>query len=343
VNQGRLRIRYLFDRARRLNVSQFFELARQVKRVSKAPRPLIMADMLWCSVRYEMGFRDYVVWDIRLLTARERATWMTHPKAFRLNSTLNGPDSHAILGDKIRFHHDFADLIHREWIDAAQATPAELAEFAARHPRMIAKPAHGEGGAGISIYESAEIQDFAKWRETLITRDQTLVEQVLEQHEALARLYPDSVNTVRLITYLDPNNKLHIIASVLRIGNGDVVDNFASGGMFTMLDDAGVARYPGLDKQSNVYKTHPATGVQIEGFAVPRYDEITAMVEEAARRLPTVPYVGWDIAVTPDGPALIEANHNSSVFQPKPSATGVRTGLLERYRAAIGPGVLDRP
>jgi hypothetical protein len=342
VNQQRLRLRYLVDRARRLNVSQLFDLAHQVKRVSKAPRLVIIADMLWCSVRYEMGFRDYVVWDIRLLTARERATWMTHPKAFRLNSTLNSPDSRTILVDKIRFHHDFADLTHREWIDAARATPPELAEFAARHPRMIAKPARGEGGSGISIYDTAEIQDFVEWRASLIKRDQTLVEQVLEQHERLARLYPDSVNTVRMITYLDPNGTLHVIASVLRIGNGDVVDNFASGGMFTMLDEAGVALYPGVDKQSNVYETHPATGVQIAGFAVPRYDEITDMVEEAARRLPTVPYVGWDIAVTPEGPALIEANHNSSVFQPKPSATGVRIGLLERYRAAIGPGVLDR-
>jgi hypothetical protein len=342
VNQQRLRLRYLVDRARRLNVSQLFDLAHQVKRVSKAPRLVIIADMLWCSVRYEMGFRDYVVWDIRLLTARERATWMTHPKAFRLNSTLNSPDSRTILVDKIRFHHDFADLTHREWIDAARATPPELAEFAARHPRMIAKPARGEGGSGISIYDTAEIQDFVEWRASLIKRDQTLVEQVLEQHERLARLYPDSVNTVRMITYLDPNGTLHVIASVLRIGNGDVVDNFASGGMFTMLDEAGVALYPGVDKQSNVYETHPATGVQIAGFAVPRYDEITDMVAEAARRLPTVPYVGWDIAVTPEGPALIEANHNSSVFQPKPSATGVRIGLLERYRAAIGPGVLDR-
>jgi hypothetical protein len=66
------------------------------------------------------------------------------------------------------------------------------------------------------------------------------------------------------------------------------------------------------------------------------------MVEAASRRLPTVPYVGWDVAITPTGPALIEANHNSSVFQMKPSVSGVRTGLLARYRDAVGSGVLDR-
>ncbi|MGO1769617.1 MAG: sugar-transfer associated ATP-grasp domain-containing protein [Microbacterium sp.] len=342
MDQKRLRLRYLIDRARRLNIAQLFELARQVKRVSRAPLPVIVADMLWCSVRYEMAFRDYVVWDIRVLNARERATWMTHPKAFRLNSTLNGPESKTILGDKARFLTDFSDLVHRDWIDAATASVDELRAFLDAHPRVIAKPAAGEGGAGIAIYDAAEVSDVPQWRADLIERDQTLLEEVLEQHAELAELYPDSVNTVRMITYRDPEGTLHLIASVLRIGNGSVIDNFASGGMFTMLDDDGVALYPGVDKQSNIFPEHPVTGVTITGFRVPFFAEAIEMVTEATSRIPEVPYVGWDIAITPEGPALIEANHNSSVFQMKPSASGRRTGLLHRYRDAVGPGVLDK-
>ena len=342
MDQKQLRVQYLFNRARRLNPTQLIDIAKGVKRVSKAPLPVIIADMLWCSVRYEMAFRDYLVWDIRLLTASERKTWMTHPKAFRLNSTLNGPDSRAIVGDKIRFLNDFADLIGREWIDAATASDDELAAFLARHDRVIAKPAGGEGGAGISIVATADVDDPAVFRQSLINNDQTLVEEVLQQHPDLDRLYPDSVNTVRMITYRDPHGTLHVIASVLRIGNGSVIDNFASGGMFTMLDDDGVALYPGVDKQSNVYPEHPITGTTITGFRVPHFAKILEMVEEASKRLPTIPYVGWDIAITANGPALIEANHNSSVFQMKPTASGVRTGLLHRYRDAIGPGVLDK-
>lgn len=336
-----MRVRYLFDRARRLNPTQLIELARQVKKVSKAPLPVIIGDMLWCSVRYEMGFRDYVVWDIRILNARERATWMTHPKAFRLNRTLNGPDSKIILGDKMRFLTDFADLTGREWIDAAAASDDDLRAFIDRNPRVIAKPAAGEGGAGIGIYETSDISDVVAWRARLVERDQTLLEEVLTQHDDLNALYPDSVNTVRMITYRDPQGHLHVIASVLRIGNGAVIDNFASGGMFTMLDDDGVALYPGVDKQSNIYRKHPVTGTTIKGLQVPFYPEVVTMIAEAAKRLPTVPYVGWDIAITPDGPALIEANHNSSVFQMKPSASGIRTGLLYRYRDAIGADVVD--
>ncbi len=74
------------------------------------------------------------------------------------------------------------------------------------------------------------------------------------------------------------------------------------------------------------------------GFAFARAIKGTslALLEDVVRRIPEIRYVGWDIAMTPDGPAVIEGNHNSSVFQPKPSASGVRTGLLPVYKAAFG-------
>ena len=69
---------------------------------------------------------------------------------------------------------------------------------------------------------------------------------------------------------------------------------------------------------------------------MPRYSEVLKMVEKLSHRLPHTPYVGWDIAITPDGLAIIEANHNSSVFQMKPSVSGIRTGLLKNYEVAVG-------
>jgi hypothetical protein len=336
MGQFAVRLRYLADRARHLSPANLKEFTEQVRRVSKAPTPIIIADMLWCSVRYDMGFRDYAVWDIRLLKARERATWMTHPKSFRITKLLNSPDAKQLVEDKPRFYRDFADEIHREWIDVARSDAADVEAFLKRHERVLAKPANGFGGGGIDAVDTAGIADVAAWRAGQIERGQTLLEELLPQHPDLSALYPGSVNTVRLITFLDPRGRFHILASVLRIGNGGVIDNFAGGGMFTMLDEHGAALYPAVDKQSRVFEKHPVTGVTIPGFRVPRYAEALDFVERLARRLPQIPYMGWDVAITPDGPAIIEANHNSSVFQMKPTVSGVRTGLLSRYREATG-------
>jgi hypothetical protein len=339
MSRATVRLRYLARRAAKLRPANLVEFARQAQKVSKAPLPVLIADMLWCSVKYDMGFRDYAVWDIRLLTAKERKTWMTHPKSFRITRMYNTAEGRAKLEDKRRFAREYADLLGRETIDVRDVDDATLADFLARHPKVLAKPLDGQGGGGITLHEN--VTDVAAFREEVTSAGQTIVDEFIVQHPEMSALYPDSVNTVRMITFLDqrgpePGGSVRLLAAVLRIGNGDVIDNFASGGMFTMLDDEGVALYPGVDKRSNVYREHPVTGTPIVGFRVPMYDRVLEITEQLARRTPEAPYVGWDLAITPNGPVVIEGNHNSSVFQPKPSASGVRTGLRPVYQAAVG-------
>lgn len=336
MGQGRVRLGYLLNRARNIRPGNLIEFARQTQKVSKAPLPVIIADMLWCSVKYDMGFRDYAVWDIRLLNAKERATWMTHPKSFRVTRMYNTPEGRAKLEDKRRFAREYADLLGRESIDLRDVDDNELAAFLARHPKVLAKPNDGHGGGGIDLHETGPDTDAAAFRAEVTAKGQTMIDEFIVQHPDMSALYPDSVNTVRLITFLDKEGVVHLLAAVLRIGNGAVIDNFASGGMFTMLDERGLALYPGVDKNSNVYPEHPVTHTPIVGFQVPLYAQVVDLAFALARRTPEAPYVGWDLAITPTGPVVIEGNHNSSVFQPKPSASGVRTGLLPVYRAAIG-------
>lgn len=334
MGRATVRLRYLARRARKLRPGNLVEFARQAQKVSKAPLPVIIADMLWCSLKYDMGFRDYAVWDIRLLNGRERATWMTHPKSFRITRMHNTAEGRSKLEDKRRFAREYADLLGRETIELRDVDDEQLATFLARHPKVLAKPVEGQGGGNITLYEN--VTDAAAFRSEVTANGQSIVDEFIVQHPEMSSLYPDSVNTVRMITFLRPDGDVRLLAAVLRIGNGDVIDNFASGGMFTMLDEDGVALFPGVDKQSNVYREHPVTGTPIVGFRVPMYDRVWELTQQLARRTPEAPYVGWDLAITPDGPVVIEGNHNSSVFQPKPSASGVRTGLLSVYQSAVG-------
>jgi hypothetical protein len=51
--------------------------------------------------------------------------------------------------------------------------------------------------------------------------------------------------------------------------------------------------------------------------------------------VPEIPYVGWDVAIAPDRPVIIEGNYNTGVFQMKPSITGSKIGLLPKFKAVI--------
>jgi hypothetical protein len=54
--------------------------------------------------------------------------------------------------------------------------------------------------------------------------------------------------------------------------------------------------------------SHPDTGVLFSGFAIPRWHDACALAVSAARQFAPIRTVGWDIAITPTGPVVVEGN-----------------------------------
>jgi hypothetical protein len=329
------RFSYLIDRAKALDTGRLWKLAGTIGKDARKPRLVILADLLYCSATYEIAFQDYQDWDFYDLKRAERRTFMSHPKSNHLALKLNDRAFSGKFADKSRFNKEFAPYVGREWIDIREADAKQIEEFVTRQGAVMAKVPDSLGGIGIGKREAAEITDYEAFRNELLEGRQFLLEQLIPQHAEMSRLCHTSVNTLRIVSYFD-GDKVHVLARALKIGNGGAVDNFSHGGMYTMLDEQGVARYAAFDGDNRTFTVHPVTGTSIVGFQVPLFDEVLRFVDEIARVIPQVPYVGWDIAVTPDGPAVIEGNYNSGVFQTKPSVSGVRTGLLPHYREVIG-------
>ena len=68
-------------------------------------------------------------------------------------------------------------------------------------------------------------------------KEQFLLEEVIIQNKELSKLYSGSVNTLRVITFLDNTGTTRILNTILRIGNNGNVDNFSSGGMYTFVNE----------------------------------------------------------------------------------------------------------
>lgn len=330
------KVRFVLERATRISPTRIIGFARQAQRVTpRTPLVFIIIDMFYCVVRYQTTFEHYAQWDYRLLKGRERATFMTEPISAMLSRRFNSQAKRAIFDDKILFAKTFPDDIGREWLDARTADVDTIAAFLARHDRVLAKDPGGVGGDGIGVYESADITDPTAFRDEVTKAGRPLIEEFLVQHPDMASLYPGSVNTLRIVTYLDPQGEVHVLARLVKIGNGGFIDNYSGGGMYTMLDEHGRALHAAYDGEGHVFDRHPVTGTHIEGFQVPMFDEVIAFAKDLARRVPEMPYIGWDIAITPERPIVIEGNHNTGVFQSRPAVTGTKEGLLPVYRAAM--------
>ena len=135
------------------------------------------------------------------------------------------------------------------------------------------------------------------------------LEQVLPQHPDMARLHPSSVNTMRILTDL-VDGEVHVAYISVKMGRGDgYCDNSGQGGVLCRVDpETGKIISPATDDYFNVYDRHPDTGVEFVGYQLPMVPEAIALAKEAAHEIPQVAHVGWDMAITPTGPAIIEGN-----------------------------------
>lgn len=106
-------------------------------------------------------------------------------------------------------------------------------------------------------------------------------------------------------------------------------------GMYTYVDNSGNVYVEAIDKNDNIYHTHPISNKKIVGFKVPLFDEAVNLVKECAKIVPDVAYVGWDVAISDKGPVIVEGNCFPGVFQVKPSLTNNKEGLIPKYNTIM--------
>jgi hypothetical protein len=139
------------------------------------------------------------------------------------------------------------------------------------------------------------------------------VEDFVQQHDELNKLSPSGLNTVRIITQLDAKNEVDILGARLRITINSSIDNLAAGNIAAPINmETGKVEGSGVysDITKKEERIHPITGIQIIGFQIPFWKESLQMVKDAALLHPENRSIGWDVAITNNGPELIEGNHD---------------------------------
>ncbi len=329
------RLSYLAARARQIDLPSLWQRARTAAAAHDRRPVSVAADMLWQAAAHNVGFQDYADYDFAILSPAERATYMTHPVSNQLSQRYDAPEHRHLFHDKVAFDHAFDVFLRREWLVADTDNADRVREFVERHGTVVIKEPYGVAGTGVHRYHAADVADWDAFHRGLLQRGELLLEEVIVQHPDLAAVCPGTVNTTRVTAFFD-GTRTHILAAAQKFGRGAVSDQMTYGGFYTMLDDTGHAVGAGYDSHDNVHEFHPESGVRIADFQLPHYDEVVAFIDEVARVVPDVRYVGWDIVVSPTGPVLVEGNWAAGVYENKPTATGIRTGHKPRYRAAIG-------
>ena len=154
-----------------------------------------------------------------------------------------------------------------------------------------------------------------------------ILQERLIQHPAMNKLWDGAINTCRICTLYD-GKCVSILSSVLRVGTSvsAPVDNWAHGGISVGVHEDGSLVEYGVYKPGYGGKAyeHPDTHIRFSDFVIPEYDKAIDLCKRAHLALKEIPAIGWDIAITPDGPTIIEGNDNWEISLMQASNHGLK-------------------
>ena len=266
-------------------------------------------DAAICNKRYGASIADYFELHFFEKTHEERDTYFTTDQALSFIRCVNGTEETRRFYNKDYMYRVLGPFTKREQLFCPPTSYQEFEDYFSRHRKAFYKPNNVYAGEAIELWD-ADVTDIRELYERALKQTATLDEPVI-QHPELARINPDSVNTVKIYT-LKIRDECRFVAAEFRMGRrGICVDNMEKGGIAAAVDpQTGAIIGEAYDLQMNPYSAHPDTGAMISGYTLPNWPEVIRFTQECARACPLA-YIEWDIAIRENDCVLIEANANA--------------------------------
>lgn len=237
-----------------------------------------------------------------------------------------------IAGTNTLFRLDREKLMDRD--GNMVAFPDFLARVEAMNlPRgIIVKPRSGGSGAAVfkmavedgALVHEGETLDLSAFRMLVFTTrfgefwDEFLIQETIVQHPDLDRFNPTSVNSVRIDSFIGDDGVTRFNAAALKIGPpGSVTDNSTGGGYMAGID-LETGKFSSDAKQEARYggRYHDLEdlfGIDPQTFVIPFWDEVISTARKAAECMVPFRSLGWDIALSENGPLVIETNYDYGI------------------------------
>ena len=204
-------------------------------------------------------------------------------------------------------------------------SPARIDELISQSTaaKIFVKPSFGLGGKGIMVFgrkgenafadEAGDKLTAAYFRDTVRDGFYVVQEGVLQNSE-MSGLYPHSVNTFRIVTECIKGES-RIVYSLIRMGRGGKqVDNASSGGLYIKIDPAsGILHDYAFSHNRIKFDVHPDTGFIFNNAKIKHWEEVKDFILLVSKKFREIKYLGWDVAISEEGPLIIEINNGPDI------------------------------
>jgi len=307
-----LYLAYYYKELDKKKFQKFFNYVVDNHNISKVN---LLKDILASSMKYNISLLDFFYFKFYQRNEEDRKKWAGTGYMYEYQIKMNPKDERNILENKLLFLEQYSKFINHNYSSKdVFLKNKDVADqlLSNRNNKLVLKSSDGQCGVGIEILDLKQNQNDSI-KEKIINTENDLIEEYITQHDDLMNLSPSGLNTIRIFTQLNSQNKVDILGCRLRITINSTVDNLAAGNIAAPInEETGLVYSSGVysDITKGVEEFHPVTGIKIVGFQIPYWKESLKMVKEAALSHPQNRSIGWDVAITNEGPELLEGNHN---------------------------------
>ena len=296
----------LIEYAKAGNLKRFRDNLKEISKKENKSTFYLFNHFLLTFLKSGCGYSDYLNYQLYNKTFKEISEYVTIKHQDKFYELVSPAKYKTFFTIKPNFLNNFKDFINRDFFE--NGTVDDLKKFLSNNEEFMVKPRDGLGGKGVYKEYRKNIKDVNEFYDYL-KNNNLFIEEYVKQNKEINKLCKESVNTIRIMTFAY-NGKSEIVYAAMRIGNGvNNVDNFHQGGMGCKIDlDKGILIGDAYDKDLNHFKVHPKSKVKFDGFKIPYWEEAKKLVLDASKVNNNIHMVGWDVAITDDGPTLIEGN-----------------------------------
>lgn len=281
-------------------------------------KEFLQTDMLFCWIAYGFQPDEYLCFELEGKSFAERKEYISDTDRYSYVYSICDISDMQMFLNKIKTYQMFHDFYKRDAVQICKRSDyGRFEAFVNKHKEFVKKKACASRGSGVELVRFEELgMSVKEYFEKLLKSGQYLIEERIEQGNETACLNRSSVNTVRCVTFHTVQG-IVIRHCFMKAGrSGSFVDNGGAGGILVGIDnETGVLNTEGYDEFNTKYEVHPDSKMKLKGFQIPEWDRLKTICTELAQGMPSVKYIGWDMAYSTKGWVLVEGNMGQFIVQ----------------------------
>lgn len=152
-------------------------------------------------------------------------------------------------------------------------------------------------------------------------------------HAAIQKINNSALNTTRIVTILSSNSPEYLTGFQGIATNNAVTDSWSNGAVYVgIIPEKDSLKSEAFtspsDHREGVLKYHPDSKVEFKGYNIPYLSEAVKLCIKAHKLLYFNFIIGWDVAITNDGPFILEANEKPGMNVVQCIDGGLREKIL---------------